>query len=235
MIQFSICENDDRCKPCLDENSPSYCFAEDNYNALITCSICSCVVEEDEEFEECKSSPFNNDSNKYKPIDSSVKPCTNTEVMQGSKAIMDYAKCSKVDASRVSTFTSYESLSFDLLNDFTECATNVKEGRRSWTALDCFRLLVHGMDNNDSMEASIAKDLYTDASSFCDCSYSVSGSCPVCEDFINMKTLLLETLNVCRALDDIDCAAWNEFGPQCEINVKEKYGRIDFKNQAQCK
>lgn len=55
-------------------------------------------------------------------------------------------------------------------------------------------------------------------------------------DFLNVKTILYEAVDACSSLDEIDCPAWQEFYPRCKSNLLAAFdGRIDFKQDAQCK
>ena len=46
------------------------------------------------------------------------------------------------------------------------------------------------------------------------------------------------SIDVCAALDEIDCPAWGEFWKPCQENLETKFGRSDFsgkKGEGQCK
>lgn len=61
------------------------------------------------------------------------------------------------------------------------------------------------------------------------CMYS-----PLCPHFFNFKTLLYETLDACKALDQIDCDSWDEFQNPCRINIMNKFGTMDLTDNNQC-
>ena len=93
-------------------------------------------------------------------------------------------------------------------------------------------------DSKTDPSGTIAKMtyyLYEDAETFCDCSAKTSAACPACKGFKNFKTLLYESLDACRALDLIDCAAWSEFSDPCQKNMETKFGKSTFSDRAQCK
>ena len=62
-----------------------------------------------------------------------------------------------------------------------------------------------------------------------------SADCPMCPSFMRFKTLLYESLDACKALDEIDCDAWSEFYPKCKTNLETQFQQVDFRNKAQCK
>lgn len=57
---------------------------------------------------------------------------------------------------------------------------------------------------------------------------------PMCSSFINFKTLLYESIDACKSLDAIDCAAWEEFYAPCKKNLIQMYSTINFDNHDQC-
>ena len=57
---------------------------------------------------------------------------------------------------------------------------------------------------------------------------------PLCSSFTNFKTLLYESVDACKSLDQIDCAAWEEFYTPCKENLIAKFASIDFENVNQC-
>ena len=57
---------------------------------------------------------------------------------------------------------------------------------------------------------------------------------PLCSSFTNFKTLLYESVDACKSLDQIDCAAWEEFYTPCKENLLGKFDSIDFENVNQC-
>ena len=89
-------------------------------------------------------------------------------------------------------------------------------------------------DNVGQAISVLAHHLYHDAESFCDCSSDVNKLTPTCDSFINFKTLLYEAVDACRSLDQIDCAAWEEFYTPCKKNLIQMYDSVNFDNKEQC-
>jgi hypothetical protein len=82
--------------------------------------------------------------------------------------------------------------------------------------------------------SAVARDLYQNGESFCDCSKKASDMCPLCPSFMSFKTLLYESLDACQALDEIDCDAWSEFWKPCQNNLESEFSKSDFKSSEQC-
>lgn len=61
-----------------------------------------------------------------------------------------------------------------------------------------------------------------------------SADCPLCSSFIHVKTLLFESLDACKSLDEIDCDAWTEFQTPCKNNIVKEFGSVDFSSDDQC-
>lgn len=110
--------------------------------------------------------------------------------------------------------------------------------------MGCLQILVNAMnggaDNANTTapkEAiqALAKSLYQDGEGFCDCAKEASDKCPLCESFVNFKTLLYESMDACQALDEIDCDAWNEFYKPCKTNLEGNFKSVDFSKDEQCK
>jgi len=100
--------------------------------------------------------------------------------------------------------------------------------------------ILHPLVNPDRKDVpaeaiqALAADLMNNGEAFCDCTVKASQATPPCYDFIRFKTLLYESLDGCKALDEIDCPAWGEFYLPCNANLKDKFGNVDFRNKAQC-
>lgn len=58
--------------------------------------------------------------------------------------------------------------------------------------------------------------------------------CPMCPSFQKFKTLLFESMDACKALDEIDCDAWAEFWQPCKNNLESKFQSSDFSTKEQC-
>ena len=248
VIQWNLCALDTSCKTCLVEDPPSYCMASDKYNALITCTLCNCI--EAEGFDRKAYCDVKPDANggKGNNEDTGVVPdCSGNDVVEGTSAVAMYSECSGVD-SMSALLTNYDNDNFGLLDDFESCATTYKEvsNHGGKTALGCMRILQDAIDDpskhSDASKgdipveaiSSLANDLLHNGEAFCDCTSSSSQKCPVCKDFLHFKTLLYESLDGCRALDDIDCDAWQEYHKPCKTNLEDKFGAIKY-NKEQCK
>lgn len=111
------------------------------------------------------------------------------------------------------------------------------------SALGCLQILANAAygsgfadDTKAPKEAvmALAKSLYQDGESFCNCTKEASDKCPLCSSFMNFKTLLYESLDACQALDEIDCDAWSEFSDPCKAKLESTYTTIDFSKAEQC-
>lgn len=56
----------------------------------------------------------------------------------------------------------------------------------------------------------------------------------MCSSFINFKTLMYEAVDACKSLDQIDCAAWEEFTTPCKQNLQQMFDTVDFDKPEQC-
>jgi hypothetical protein len=56
----------------------------------------------------------------------------------------------------------------------------------------------------------------------------------MCPSFQKFKTLLYESMDACKALDEIDCDAWAEFWQPCKNNLESNFGKSDFSTKEQC-
>jgi hypothetical protein len=82
--------------------------------------------------------------------------------------------------------------------------------------------------------AEIAKLVYQEGDAFCTCAKQASDDCPLCPAFFNFKALLYESIDACEALDQIDCAAWDDFQKPCRPKFKSKFGSYEFSDTSQC-
>jgi len=82
--------------------------------------------------------------------------------------------------------------------------------------------------------SSIAEGVYKRGEDFCDCALASNEMAPSCDSFIHFKVLLHETLDACKALDEIDCAAWSQFHQPCKDTMTSRFSVIDFKKREQC-
>lgn len=249
IIQIGACEQEETCSPCLLDDTPAFCFANMQYNALIDCALCRCSADDEKPTEYCESKlPSGGGGVPPQPPKKDehgvTKQCNADETLKGSAAVMKFSQCSEVDTIKAMV-TDFDENNFGKLDAFEACAhsyanDNMHGGRK---ALDCMRILSDTIKAPESEAnpdapteaiAALANHLYSNAETFCACASDASKDCPMCASFIHFKVLLAETLDACKALDEIDCDAWNEFYDPCKKNLLEKFSRIDFDNQNQC-
>lgn len=245
LIQLGACEDDPACEECFEDDAPEYCFAIDSFMAVIDCTMCSCTDKSDGD--SCQGKPGEGKGKQDQIDNDNAKPqqCTPQETMAGTKAVMAYSECAKVDELGA-MITEFDEDNFGQLDAFETCSHSFTndDNHGGHTALGCMQILYNAMknptvkDNSDAPKeaiAALAKDLYENAEGFCECSKSASEQCPQCPSFRSFKTLLLESLDACQALDEIDCDAWGEFWTPCKENLEAKFSKSDFKSKDQCK
>jgi hypothetical protein len=246
LIQVGACKADVTCAPCFNPDAPEFCFANDNFNAVIDCGLCTCGDQENKEF--CNSKATPGAISPLKPLkpDEPVAPkaCTAAETLKGASSVMAFATCSSFDQIGMMV-TDFDENNFGALDSFEACAHSFKNeaSHGGRTALGCMTILYNAIINpGDSSSgvptdaiASLANLLYHDAEGFCECTSKANADCPLCPSFHHFKTLLYESLDACKSLDEIDCDAWNEFYTPCKKNVEEKFGSVDFTDHNQCK
>ena len=244
-IQVGICKEDALCDECFVEDAPDFCFAVDTFNAVITCAMCQCTDSKDSMFCDHKMSPgivipTEKGSNK--------RTCSPQETLKGAQSVVKFGECTDLEKFSVMV-TEFDQNNFGPLDTFEFCAHafSTQPNHGGHTALGCLRILVNAMDGimdddynkdeNTSSEsiAALAGSIYNDNESFCDCAKDASDQCPLCESFLNFKTLLYESLDACQALDEIDCDAWDEFHKPCKKNLESEFGKVDFSKEKQCK
>jgi len=243
VIQLDTCQNDRACNLCMDEDAPAYCYGNSNFNALITCTLCNCM-EEGKEGGNVYCQDMPRDGSKAEPSSTGQMPqCNAFQVRNGVSAVLEFHECSGI-SSDAELETNFDNEKFGMLDAFESCATTYRteDFHGGKKALDCMRILEQAIEEptkNDDEPSEVISDLavhlYENGVDFCDCSVLTSRACPVCKDFVHFKTLLFESVDACRALDDIDCDAWAEFHADCEGNLDEKYGLNSyFKTAEQC-
>lgn len=259
VIQVGACEMEKSCKPCMMDDPPGYCFVNQNYNALIDCALCHCTPEDSRPVEFCnkKSSPGSGNGQPEKQDETQKdqtgveKQCNADQTLKGSAAVMKFATCSSVDEV-AAMVTNFDENHFGALDAFESCAHSFSndEAHGGRTALECMKVLNNTRTNPGTdkipdapVEAikSLATHLYDNAESFCSCAADAQKDCPQCSSFLHFKTLLYETLDACKALDEIDCDAWSEFydpddptKASCKENLVGKFEKVDFDNEVQC-
>jgi len=250
VIQVGNCMEDGSCAECLQENIPSYCFANDNFNVLLDCTLCSCQTETPEACEIAKSAAatvkgLSTATHRGKAGKAGMAAvCGPKETRQGTSALGKFSQCANFDQMNA-MMTTFDNDNFGTLDMFEACAHTYQNepmhgGKR---ALDCMRILNNLVLKPDEHAASdsiaqaisgLVHNLYHDAESFCGCSAAMNKQTPTCSNFVNFKTLLFEAVDACRSLDAIDCAAWEEFHAPCKRNLLQKYGVVDFGDTKQC-
>ena len=246
LIQVGTCQNDPACLPCFSQRAPEYCFANDNFNAVIDCGLCTCGKNDNQAFCESKVTPGTIIPPKpMKPDEPAIKrPCSASETLQGSSSVMAFAKCSNFDQIGI-MITEFDENNFGPLDTFETCAHSYTkdDNHGGRTALGCMQILANAINHpgeDDKVRpveaiAALANLLYNNAEGFCDCASKANADCPLCPSFSHFKTLLYESLDACKSLDEIDCDAWNEFYTPCKNNVQQMFGSADFSNHDQCK
>ncbi len=184
--------------------------------------------------------------------------CSPEQTMKGTYSLVKFSSCAVVDEMMVMV-TNFDNDNFGMMDLFEDCAHTYDEqplhGGKS--ALDCMKIL-HNLivdDNGDEKDASstaknakgetlpenigkaissLASNLYRNAETFCECAANANKETPVCNSFVNFKTLLFEAVDACKSLDAIDCAAWEEFYTPCKKNLVQMYSSVDFDNKQQC-
>ena len=257
IIQVGACDKDVGCQPCMNETPLLSCYSNDNYNALIDCTLCKCQTDDEDkdvdipldEYCQEKEASGAKPQNPKKEAAAKNKTgvsqiCNAAQTLHGSGAVMEFAQCSSVD-SVSAMITDYDENNFGALDSFEACAHSFKNdvmhgGKK---AIDCMRILYNSQSSPGVSEDTVApvddikslsKNLYNNAESFCTCAAEAAKESPLCKSFMHFKTLLYETLDACKALDEIDCDAWNEFYDPCKTNLVEKFEMIDFNNPNQC-
>ena len=244
-IQIGACEKDEVCDKCYQEIPEEYCYANEAFSLLTDCALCKCSGMKDTDYCESKTNPsIVPPSDKTNPNGGSTnkKTCSPAETLKGGAAVMDFGRCMNFDEMAM-MLTDFKNSNFGTLDDFEACshtfASTPDHGGKK--ALDCFQILVdamsfQGKDASVPTKAinALAKSLYQDASTFCECALTASEDCPLCDSFTRFKILLYEALDACRSLDQIDCDAWYEFYGPCQSKMSSKFGTIDFGKTEQC-
>uniref|UniRef100_A0A7S2W8B7 LNR domain-containing protein n=1 Tax=Eucampia antarctica TaxID=49252 RepID=A0A7S2W8B7_9STRA len=285
LLSLGACSKNSACSPCLGDEGSDDCYSNNEYNALVECTLCNCM-EESAGVDYCEKFLPNKDSQSAKVSNSTtttVPQCNSDQIKKGSQSALQFSKCSDID-SIVATVSQYDQDNFGALDLFEACSHSyttepMHGGRR---ALDCMNYLYSAIENptlealeephKDELEephkdvhhnrissftsrmyqtleakkhkkapapvnaiSALASKIYKDGENFCGCAIEATKLAPACSSFINFKTLLYETLDACQALDEIDCAAWEEFHGQCKENLKMQFRKVDFSDSKQCR
>uniref|UniRef100_A0A7S1UW17 LNR domain-containing protein n=1 Tax=Grammatophora oceanica TaxID=210454 RepID=A0A7S1UW17_9STRA len=249
LIQVGACQQDTSCLPCFTQDAPEFCFANENFNAVIDCGLCQCDKEDDlSDFCSQKATPGAvippNPGAPDEP--SAPRQCSPTETLQGANAVMTFGGCTKFDQVGVMV-TDFDENNFGALDQFEACAHGYKneDNHGGRTAQSCMGILHDAINQDDPGDPSIPTDairaladlVYNNAEQFCECASEANKEAPLCPSFTRFKTLLYESIDACHALDEIDCDAWNEFygGPEgCKASIEAKFGSVNFSDKPQC-
>ena len=238
IVQMKKCEEDESCKRCFEEDAPDFCFTLEAFDAVIDCAMCSCTDKAGSAYCESGGSDKKpvapDDEDERKPV-----PCSAAETIAGSNAVIQFSKCTDFDEVGI-MIKEFDNENFGQLDAFEACAHSFAENEDhgGHTALGCMQILSNAMNTpvsekgrDDAPKEAImelARKLYHEAEAFCDCAKDSSEACPQCPSFHNFKTLLFESLDACKALDEIDCDAWSEFYYPCQKNLVKQFKKINL-------
>ena len=166
MIQVGACANDAACSVCMQEDTPQFCYADDNFNALIDCSMCSCTASRPA-YCDAKQSGTASNSASAKAVDTgSTKEthegtpngaaiaegkadedykgamCNPKSTMLGTQALEEFSQCADMDK-MMAMITEFNNKKFGQLDLFEDCATTYQRmpmhgGKK---AMDCMKIL----------------------------------------------------------------------------------------------
>ena len=239
-IQSEHCHEDPACIKCVEDDIPDSCYSINSFTAVTDCTICKCSGLKDNAFCEKKSFPDDGVVPDAKKDSAPAKPCSPHETSEGGAAVIKFSQCMKDFDETSMLLTDFDQNHFGGLDDFEACAHsyNNRPDHGDKKALDCVQILVDTMvpvDNAPNKAvAKLAKLLYNDGETFCNCAKTASDDAPLCPSFYNFKTLLYESLDACRALDEIDCDAWGLFHEGCSSKFTAKFGSLDVTSRDHC-
>jgi len=159
LIQVGNCAQDTSCIECMAESAPDYCYANDNFNVLIDCSMCSCT-ENRPSYCDTKSSGAATSSisgssaatheGKIKPVPEATTGsatggsgvCSPEQTIKGTSSLIKFSQCAEVDQ-MMAMVTDFDNDNFGMLDLFEDCAhtyeSEPSHGGKS--ALDCMKIL----------------------------------------------------------------------------------------------
>ena len=171
--------------------------------------------------------------------------CTPDQTLKGTTALDKFDKCADM-SKMVTMLTDFDNDNFGKLDVFEACAktfaTEKMHGGKK--AMDFMRILDDitqddvgndkggGLlpDNVAIAVAEIGYQLYYNGQGFCDCIVEVNQIAPMCNSFTGFKTLLYEAIDACKSLDNIDCAALDEFYSTCKTNLSREFSNPGFES-----
>mmetsp|Transcript_39466 Transcript_39466/g.72297 ORF Transcript_39466/g.72297 Transcript_39466/m.72297 type:complete len:963 (+) Transcript_39466:182-3070(+) len=162
LIQVGNCAQDTSCSECMQESSPDYCFANENFNVLIDCSMCSCT-ENRPQYCDAKSSgaaASSTSGSSAATHEGNVKPATGSgsatagsatggmavcgpeQTLKGTSSLVKFSQCADIDQ-LMAMVTEFDNDNFGMLDLFEECAhtydSEPMHGGKN--ALDCMKIL----------------------------------------------------------------------------------------------
>ena len=162
VIQVGNCASDGDCSECMQESSPTYCYANENFNVLIDCSMCSCN-EKRPAYCDAKSSGASDSSSTGSSSATHggiVKPgggggtanvgsktagtnvCGPEQTLKGTASLVKYSQCADMDQ-MMAMVTDFDNDNFGMLDLFEDCAHAYDEetNHGGKSALDCMKIL----------------------------------------------------------------------------------------------
>ena len=205
---WALCREDEACQQCLEESPEESCYENALFSGLVECSLCRCGDE--------SLCPTRHDT------------CDAQGLATGSKAMLEFATCTGLDARKVAA--SSMAKAFSTLDAFQECAA-LYASQESGEAYECWRIFEDAMDNTDG---DLARLIYQDPERLYHCATKASHHTPLCPVYNHFQTLLFETLGTLEAIEQINCGAWQIYQRSCARNLMHAFQVIDFTEPAQC-
>ena len=142
---------DTSCSPCLTQIPPDYCFANDNFNAVVTCSLCNCMDNESQREKDtfCQGGSDSNKepANQDENAADAVTPCTSAQTFRGSTAVAEFSQCTDIDQVGMMV-VDFDNDHFGALDSFELCAHSYHKDRDHGgrTAQSCMKILKNAVD-----------------------------------------------------------------------------------------
>ncbi|KAL9191017.1 hypothetical protein ACHAXT_000723 [Thalassiosira profunda] len=174
LIQVGNCAKDEGCSECMQESSPDYCFANENFNTLIDCSMCSCT---DSRPAYCDAKASGNaasstsgssaathegnlipkkagGSSAASSTTGGAATCAPEQTLKGTSSLVKFSECADVDQ-LMAMVTDFDNDNFGQLDVFESCAHTYDEEpmHGGKNALDCMKIL-HSLIVEDEDETS---------------------------------------------------------------------------------
>mmetsp|Transcript_1378 Transcript_1378/g.2461 ORF Transcript_1378/g.2461 Transcript_1378/m.2461 type:complete len:948 (+) Transcript_1378:52-2895(+) len=186
IIQVGSCAQDPSCSECMQNESPDFCFANENFNALIDCSMCSCTENRPLYCDSKGSSASKSGSSaaasgstaathegNTKPVPGSGTAgsptggsavCGPEQTLKGTKSLVTFAECADVDQ-MLAMVTDFDNDNFGALDLFEECAHiyNTEPMHGGKNALDCMKILYNIIIEDDEEGGETKKNIGKDS------------------------------------------------------------------------